>query len=353
MSGTSLDGLDVAYCVFHHLKGQWSFHVPIAKTYTYTPEWHEKLRKVHEKEAYSFVKTHKEFGHLIGLTVNEFCNEHNLNPLIISSHGHTVFHRPEENITFQIGCGAQIAALTKKKVVCDFRSLDVAKNGQGAPLVPMGDLILFSDYDMCINLGGFANVSFDLNDKRIAFDICPFNIILNLIYANAPIQSNLPYDKGGEYASGGTIINGLLSQLNALAFYSQKPPKSLGREWLDSFFIQIIEKYKSEKAQNIMCTIAEHCAIQISKVINTKKTPQKILCTGGGAYNTFIIDLIKYKCPSHQIIVPAPQIVEFKEALIFAFLGLLRHLESVNCISTVTGSNSNSSLGCIYDGQNY
>ncbi len=268
---------------------------------------------------------------------------------MIASHGHTVFHMPEQQLNFQLGDGATIAAVTGINTVNDFRTLDVALNGQGAPLVPIGDYFLFRKYDSCINLGGFANISFENSDKKqIAYDISPVNIVLNELAQTTGVE----YDKDGEMGLKGEINKDLLKKLNKLAYYKQAPPKSLGKEWIDEKIMPLINK-SNISINDKMRTVYEHVAFQIGGCINknikehngTKKS--SILFTGGGTHNKFLMDLIKVKSKA-AVIVPVKEIIDYKEALIFAFLGILRFRRQVNCLSSVTGSKADNSGGIIH-----
>jgi anhydro-N-acetylmuramic acid kinase len=252
-----------------------------------------------------------------------------------------VYHVPSMGYNMQIGHGANISAGTGLPVVCDFRSADIALGGQGAPLVPIGDKLLFGEYDACLNLGGFANISFDMNGLRRAFDICPVNIILNR-YANSV---NMPYDEDGLIGRKGNINQSLFNKLNNLAYYKLGFPKSLSREWLDEAFISEIVSVECSEPDKLH-TIYHHIEQQIKNVIEQYKL-NKILVSGGGAYNKFLLELIK-KNTNSQIILPDKKTIEFKEALVFAFLGLLRYLNRINCLASVTGASKDSSGGTIY-----
>jgi anhydro-N-acetylmuramic acid kinase len=354
MSGTSLDGVDIAYCGFNIENDKWSYKIRAGKTYEYNDEWKEKLLIADKLETFDFIKLHKDYGHYLGNLVNDFIESQisNLQSPIdfISSHGHTIFHQPDKGITFQIGEGASIAAETSLTVICDFRSTDVALGGQGAPLVPVGDNLLFPEYDYCLNLGGFANISFDKDDKRIGFDICPVNIILNRL-AN---EAGYPFDDKGRLASTGTINKDLFKELsskfglNTSDFILQR--NSLSREWLEKQFIPILNNYDISIPDKIR-TLSDFISNQIVKALDLKQHTQqissKVLVTGGGAYNDFLIKCIRSKT-KNKIIIPDNFTVEFKEALIFAFLGVLRMRNEVNCLSSVTGASRDNVGGAIY-----
>jgi anhydro-N-acetylmuramic acid kinase len=340
MSGTSVDGLDVILCNFKRVNKKWKFKIIKANTFFYSNKWKRVLSNADKLGAYDFIKFHKEYGKFIGLSINKFLNGNKGEIDFIASHGHTIFHQPDKNLTFQIGDGAVIAATTGITTISDFRSLDIALGGQGAPLVPIGDKFLFSEYDFCLNLGGFANISFHKNKKQTAFDICPVNIVIN--YLTQTI--NKQFDRDGKIAKKGNLNNRLLYELNNIAFYKIKAPKSLGKEWVVAKILPIINKYNI-KPEDKLRTIYEHIANQISQVLNNNKD-KTVLLTGGGTYNKFLIKLIDEQTDC-ELIIPDNNIIDFKEALIFAFLGLLRYRNKINCLSSVTGAKRDNSGGVI------
>lgn len=338
MSGTSLDGLDLAAVEFWQENGKWKFELKFAETKTYSQDWFDKLKNAPVLSGSDLMQLHTEYGKLTGQEINEFIRKYDYLPDLIASHGHTVFHRPEKGFTFQLGHGANIAAETGIVTVADFRTSDVALGGQGAPLVPPGDEMLFRDYDCCLNLGGFANISYEKKQCRIAFDICPVNIILNYFAQ----KSGMAFDKEGKTGRSGKINFELLDALNNIAYYRQVPPKSLGREWLEKNLLPVLTDSASDDNDK-MRTIYEHIAEQITQNLSGKG---KVLITGGGAFNSFLIDLIKNRTQA-EIIIPDAQIVNYKEAIVFAFLGLLRSMNKVNCYASVTGARKDSSAGII------
>ncbi len=343
MSGTSLDGLDIAYCTFSKRNNHWNFEIIHATTVPYSESWVNRLSNAASLSAFEFSFLDIDYGKFIGQSVKKFVLDTNIKPDFISSHGHTIFHQPEKGITVQIGNGASIAAETQIKVICDFRTLDVAFRGQGAPLVPIGDMELFADYDTCVNIGGFANISYAVNSKRIAYDICPANIVLNH-FAN---DLNHKFDKNGEIARQGKCSEQLMTSLNNISYYHQNPPKSLGKEWLVTEFLPYINRYKLNTEDNLR-TLTEHIGFQIAVDIN-KSAGRKTLITGGGTFNTFLIEQIAMHCNS-IIEIPAPEIINYKEALIFAFLGVLRDRNETNCLKSVTGAITDNCGGAIYHG---
>ena len=339
MSGTSLDGLDIVYVKFQKSDSA-NFEILLAETISYSDIWKERLQSAINLDKNGTSVLHNEYGVFLGIKTKEFISKNNIQKLdFIASHGHTVFHQPEKGITLQVGDGEEILKATNSTVVADFRIQDVQLGGQGAPLVPIGDRLLFSGYQACVNLGGFANISYERNDLRIAFDICPVNIVMNY-YSN---KMGLEYDDKGALASKGTIHQGLLKELNSLTFYSKKPPKSLGLEWVQQYVFPLVDSYKLD-SHNILRTFLEHVAQQISQIIQPFDT---ILFTGGGVYNDFLIKRIE-DIGKNNIIIPADHIINYKEALIFALLGLLKLQGQVNCLSSVTGAQKNHSSGKIF-----
>ena len=341
MSGTSLDGLDIAYIKFT-VDESINFEILNADTYEYTDAVKEVLKQAENFDTVRFLRFHNRVGEYIGEEVNRFIKANNINKVdFIASHGHTIFHQPENKFTFQVGSPAYITAITGITTIADFRTLDIALKGQGAPLVPIGDKILFKEYDYCLNLGGFANISTDINTVRIAYDICPVNIVINEFAK----QKNKEYDNEGNMGKAGHINDMLLAKLNSIDFYHQTWPKSLGKEWVSKEFNNILNSVNIDFNDKLR-TIYEHFSMQIARAINTGNG-KSILITGGGAYNKFLIELIQQKT-NKKLIIPNTEIIEFKEALIFGFLGLLRYLGKDNTLASVTGAIKNSSGGGIY-----
>ncbi len=342
MSGTSLDGIDLAHIHFEIKNNQWTFEILESETVSYSADWVSQL-----KQAVDFSKTELEtlntnYTELLSNIIVAFIEKYQIENLdAVCSHGHTILHQPQNGFTLQIGNLPKIATLTQQKVVCDFRVQDVQLGGQGAPLVPIGDRILFSEYDYCINLGGFSNVSFEENNQRIAFDISPVNTVLNF-YAN---QLGLNYDDKGKISSTGKINSKLLDELNAFDFYLKKHPKSLGFEFVKEIVLPLIESYNIP-IENKLTTFTEHIAIQTALALPNKTG--SLFVTGGGAYNDFLIFRIQHYLPEMKLIIPENKILEFKEALIFALLGVLKLRNEINTLSSVTGATKDHSSGYIY-----
>ncbi|WP_299097601.1 anhydro-N-acetylmuramic acid kinase [uncultured Winogradskyella sp.] len=339
MSGTSLDGIDVIYAIFRYDK-DWSFKIGHAETLKYSSQWKALLSNLVNKSLEELKELDIAYSEYLANAIQSFITKYNLSEIdFVASHGHTALHQPENKLTYQIGNRTVLADKLQQKVICDFRLQDVEYGGQGAPLVPIGDRLLFHNYDYCLNLGGFANVSFEENERRIAFDICPVNIVINHYVS----KIGLEYDDRGKIASRGNVHEGLLSQLNQLEFYQQPAPKSLGLEWVKLHVFPNIDKLEL-KTEDILRTFTEHIALQIASVLKGKGT--STLVTGGGAYNDFLIQQLRLKTKS-EIIIPNNEIIEFKEALVFGLLGVLRDRNEVNCLKSVTGAKQDHSSGKI------
>jgi len=340
MSGTSLDGLDIASCNFIREEGNWEFKIHHAETIPYPNEWIKKLTEAPFLSAIALKQLDLSYGKYLAEKTLTFIAKHQLSPDFIASHGHTIFHQPEKNYTLQIGNGNQMAETLNLPVIYDFRSLDISLGGQGAPLVPIGDQLLFKDFDICLNLGGFANISFDLNGKRMAQDVCPANMALNLISQN----ENQKYDHNGQMASSGAVDYKLFNALNKIHYYHIPPPKSLSREWFESEFLSILLKFPISNF-DLLRTITEHIAFQVSNSFMVKEKG-RVLITGGGAHNTFLIQRIQ-ALTNLSLVIPDNALVDFKEAVVFAFLGILRIRDEVNCLGSATGARHDSSGGRI------
>lgn len=341
MSGTSLDGVDLAYIKFIK-NGQWNFEILETSTVPYTENWLAALKRAVNFSAFELGVLDNDYTLLLAQIIKNFIEEKKIKNIdAICSHGHTILHKPNLGYTLQIGNLQIISELINQNVVCDFRVQDVELGGQGAPLVPIGDKLLFSEHDYCLNLGGFSNISFDTDGKRIAFDISPVNTVLNF-YANV---LGFPYDDKGTNSKSGKLNNDLLEKLNNISFYKLPYPKSLGIEFVNEHIFPLIDSFEIPTVDK-MKTFVEHIAIQISRVVD--KENSSLLITGGGVYNDFLIDCIRKHLSETKIVIPDEKTIEFKEALIFAFLGVLKLRNEVNVLSTVTGASKNHSSGKIY-----
>lgn len=339
MSGTSLDGIDIVQVKFEFSDG-WSFEIIKAETIPYSEYWRQKLKSLIYLDLQDLQDIDDSYSQYLGRIVYQFIHENAIDNIdFIASHGHTALHTPEDGLTYQIGNKQVFTDTIGQKVICDYRVQDVELGGQGAPLVPIGDELLFNEMDYCLNLGGFSNISFNNGKERLAFDICPVNIVLNHYVS----QIGLDYDHNGELAAQGTINIELLKDLNDLPFYRMKHPKSLGLEWVRDKVFPLIDKYKL-KLEDILRTFVEHIAHQIATELDDSN--KDVLITGGGAYNDFLISRIK-DLSKANIIIPDENIIEFKEALIFGFLGVLREKQEINCLASVTGASKDHSSGKI------
>lgn len=355
MSGSSLDGLDIAFVEFQENAGKWGYEIKAAECYNYTEEWVNKLKNAISLNALDYLLLHTEYGHYIGKQVNKFIEEKNLHyqVALIASHGHTTFHIPVKKMTAQLGDGAAIAAITQLPVVADLRVLDVALGGQGAPIVPIGEKLLLGDYDYFLNLGGIANISLNA-EKYIAFDVCPANRVLNMLVN----EKGKEFDDDGKIAAKGQINLNLLEKLNTLDYYNQPYPKSLANDFgTDTVYPMI--KDSSMSTPDLLRTYVEHIAVQIKNAITglknqkPKTTNHKLLATGGGAFNTFLVERIKdqLKSLNIEVMVPSKELVKYKESLIMAFIGILRWRQEYNVFSSVTGAARDSIGGALWNGQ--
>ena len=343
MSGTSLDGIDLAHLHFWEKDGKWTYQILECLTISYPNHWLNKLKVAVHFSENELNQLNEEYSDFLGNTIKDFLKEFRIESIdAVCSHGHTILHQPQKGITLQIGNLPKIAEITEKKVVCDFRIQDVELCGQGAPLVPIGDRLLFSEYDFCLNLGGFSNISFEENGERIAFDISPVNTVLNF-YAN---QLEMNYDDKGEIARSGKVNSDLLTELNNLDFYQKKYPKSLGIEFVNTAILPLIDNY-SISIQDKLSTFVEHIAIQIAWALPKKEG--QMLITGGGAYHLFLLERMQYHLSKMNLIVPNNKTLEFKEALIFGLLGVLKLRNEINVLCSATGAKKDHSSGKIFN----
>lgn len=339
MSGTSLDGVDLA--MVHLAKAEsWNFKIVIAETIPYPDAWKNKLQEAINFNSKALEELNEEYTAYLAEIISDFIKKYGITNLdAVCSHGHTIKHEPENKYTLQIGNLPQLASLLKLKVVCDFRVQDVALGGQGAPLVPVGDELLFPEYDYCLNLGGFANISTVKEGRRIAYDICPVNIVLNKLTE----KIGFPFDDQGEIAASGKLIPELLKTLNSLPFYVKLPPKSLGLEWVTATIFPLLENTKF-KVEDLLCTFTEHVAIQLAENF---REGASVLTTGGGTFNSYLLKRLEQH-RKIEIVIPSREVIEYKEALIFALLGVLKLRGEVNCLKSVTGASKDHSSGIIY-----
>ena len=346
MSGTSLDGLDIAYCHFRKEASGWAFEIKKTRHISYEEDRKEALRNAISLSTLEHTQLHHDYGEWLGRQVKAFAAQHGLQVDLIASHGHTSHHRPDLGITSQLGSGQHLANASGIHTVCDFRTNDVALGGQGAPLVPIGGLLLFGNYSFCLNLGGISNISFQHQGKRIAYDIGVANMLLNYI-AN---KAGMLYDEGGAHAAAGSINKSLLEALNQIPYYKKPFPKSTGYEWFLSSLVPLVENC-GDTLENLLCTAVHHITDQIAEQVSTYLFPANntLFVTGGGAHNEFLIRLLTKKLEGKAtVIVPDQTLVDYKEALVFGLMGVLRMEKQNNVLASVTGASHDSVSGVVY-----
>lgn len=351
MSGSSLDGLDICFAELTETGGAWSYEIQCAACKEYEPEWTEKLKNAIALPAKDYQLLHTAYGHYLGNAVNDFIDEFGLHHRagLIGSHGHTTFHMPEHRMTHQLGDGAAIAAVTGLPVVSDLRAMDIAFGGQGAPIVPMGERLLFPSYECFLNIGGIANISFTDQGRVMAYDICPANRVLNMLAQ----QKNRPFDEGGRLASEGKVHQGLLQQLNELVYYAQPYPKSLANDFGTDVVYPLIRD-AGLTTEDALCTFTEHIAWQLKKALEPlySQHVQTLVVTGGGAFNTYLLRRMAnhLQLINFEIFTPKEDVITYKESLIMALLGVLRWREQYTVFSSVTGASRDSIGGALWLG---
>ena len=338
MSGTSLDGVDMALCEF--ADGGSEYKVLATRAVPYSDGWRRRLGSLVGASALEYALADMELGRLFGKLASDFLHDTGLKADAVASHGHTVFHQPAAGLTTQIGDADAIAAATGLPVVWRFRQLDVALGGQGAPLVPMGDRLLFGRYDARLNLGGIANISYG----STGFDVCPCNQVFNRLAE----RLGKPYDDDGGLARRGRIDASLLARLEALGYYRLQPPKSLGREWVDAEVWPLFED-SPLPVGDLLATAVRHVVLRVADACHAAAPPAvaKLLVTGGGARNGFLVESLRAALPQAEVVVPDAQTLDFKEAIVFALLGYLRLSGQVNTLRSVTGARRDSIGGNI------
>jgi len=346
MSGSSMDGVDLVLCEIGYEDDRYIYNILKGETYDYDDKWRLRLSKLRTQNAMAYAKTDVFYAHYLASLVEDFKSNTDLKIDLIASHGHTIFHNPEQKLTAQVGDGSTLAALTEIPVVSDFRRGDVAIGGEGAPLVGIGDEHLFREFDFCLNLGGFANISTHKENERIAFDIAACNILTNRLARDL----ELSYDNRGEIASKGAINYDMLNELNNVDFYRIEGPKSLNRDWISKELWPVVKEFRDLPLEDRMKTIVDHIAFQVGKAVEKlsdgNSDGKRLYVTGGGAFNDTLIDHIKSHTEA-EVIVPEEDIVNYKEAVIFAFLGYLRMNNVENTAAAATGASRNLVSGAL------
>ena len=345
MSGSSLDGVDMALCEFKYENDKTEWQIIKAETITYSNDWIKKLKSLPVGSSRDIAISDFQIGYLFGDMINGFLGNENID--FIASHGHTLFHFPELATTCQIGNGAAIASRTGVSTICDFRSMDMGFGGQGAPLASIADRYLFSEFDALVNLGGISNISFNYPDKTIAYDISPCNQLLNHLVS----ELNIEYDKDGHIAKKGRINNSLLGGLLNFGYFALPIPKSLDNNFIKENFFPVLDTAKCSIEDKLATSVELIAKTLIDELIKYKipnKEPNKVILTGGGAKNTFLVNQIRKKSVNIDILVPDMQIVDFKEALMIAYMGFLRVNGKTNVLYSATGARQDSIGGAVY-----
>jgi anhydro-N-acetylmuramic acid kinase len=349
-SGSALEGLDIIFAEIHESGGKWTFELKAGGCYPYSEEWVAKIRKAASLSASDYLTLHAQFGDYIGQEINRFIEANGLHYQVqlITSHGHTIFHRPADKVSAQLGDGAAIAAATGINVVSNLRSMDVALGGMGKPIFPIGEKLLFSDYDCFLNIGTHAFLSCHTPEGLIAYDICPSNKVLNMLAAKAGAR----YDEDGKIAAGGKVLPNLLKILNELEYYRLPYPKNLATDFGTGVIQPLL---RGGSTADLLSTYVEHIAIQTAHALKQIPSASRLLITGGSANNSFLVSRIKAALEGTGIeaVVPDKNIIDYKEALITALIGLLRWREENNTFAAYTGASRNSIGGAVWIGQEY
>lgn len=345
MSGSSLDGLDLAVCRFWMEREDLHYSLEHTDTIAFSDPLVDALGSAYDSSGSAIFRVEQLFTSECAELIQRFISESDLKVDIIGFHGHTVFHEPQDGFTVQIGDGHQLSQKLSIDVIGDFRSKDVALGGQGAPLAPIVEKHLFKDYRLFLNLGGIANISIHNNDQIIAFDITACNQALNYLSQHLGEE----YDDKGKLARSGSLKNDLLSQLSQIPYLSDCAPKSLSNTWVKNEFIPMLKKDQGS-INDQLNTVVEHIAIETANAIPDHSTQGELLVTGGGAHNDYLIERMDYhlrpkgvKCAR-----PSEKLINYKEAILMSLMAYLRIMEQPNCLASVTGASRDSSTGIIY-----
>lgn len=355
MSGSSLDGLDIAFVQLNEVRGGWQHEIIHADCVPYSHEWTESLRNAARLSVHDYLKLHTAYGRWLGETVNNFIEQHNIHHQVhlVASHGHTIMHEPQHHTSGQIGDGASIAAVTGLPVVSDLRNMDVALGGQGAPIVPIGDKLLFGKYDYWLNIGGIANITVPHDGGTLAYDVCPANQILNGLAE----MTGKAMDENGDMARAGKLQTDILADLNDEPYYLQQPPKSLSNEQAKQLVFPILLESKND-INNLLRTATQHIAEKVIEAVKnypSGKEQPVLLATGGGAMNSFLMEQIQAGLTqlNTTLHIPDQNTIQYKEAIVMALIGVLRWREETNVLSSVTGASRDSVGGALWMGHSY
>jgi len=340
MSGSSLDGLDIAIVHFSPNSDWqllWSYDIP------YTPEWVSRLKNYHLLSSTEYVSLKFDFSRYIGELVGDALGDYSGNVDYVSFHGHTLLHLPEKGITEQIGNGGVLAAILNIPTITDFRTQDVTKGGVGTPLAPLVELNLFKGHDYYLNLGGIANITKLIDAaKLMAYDVCPCNQVLNY-FSN---QMGKDYDEGGEIARSGTINKNLIDYLNSIPYFDQNPPKSLDNNWIMN---EVIPNFPAGKIEDTLHTFCNWVAECIANEVEESKA-SSLMVSGGGAHNTYFMECLTSRLSSKncELHLPSKEIIDFKEAILMSLMAYKYINGESNVLCSVTGASSDSIGGALY-----
>lgn len=345
MSGSSLDGVDLVCCEFKLENNKWNYKVLDSYCYEYSKGWQKILANIGSLTAEQYIETDILLGAYYGDLINDFIsNKTTSKSELIILHGHTAFHNPKNRYTAQIGSAAAVVAKTNISTVTNLRLLDICLGGQGAPIVPIGEHYLFKNHTAFLNIGGIANVSIHQSkDDIIAYDICPANTLLNYLAS----KLGATYDYEGNFAAHGEVNSPLLEQLNNCEYYNLSLPRTLSTEYIRDKFMPILEE-SNLSINNKLATVVEHISEQLYISLVNYPSVKSIFITGGGALNKFLIIRIKEKLKNIDVVIPDKETINYKEAIIIAFFGLLRFKKEINIFKSVTGATHNSIGGALY-----
>lgn len=367
MSGTSLDGIDAVISSIEDTQENVQLHIINANTYPYNSEILKKIRQALHDEASSsrlLCSLNVELAYEYSKCVFAICEEsgidiHDVD--FIACHGQTIYHITENTnnevrSSLQLGDGSVLANLTNTTVVSNFRTADITVGGQGAPLVPFADYVLFQHNDktrLLQNIGGISNVTClpkgGSKKEVFAFDNGPGNMMID--YAMQKLF-NKKYDNNGETAKQGDLISEMFDEILSLEYFNLEPPKSTGRELFGNHYTAtILEKYKHYSKHDIIATLSHITAFSIAdsykKFILSTFTIDEVIISGGGAYNGYLLKLIKSYLDFEDVFILEEfgYSSEYKEALAFLILGNETLEFNPSNIKNATGASKDVILG--------